>query len=311
MSDGAPSDDGWIKLCRRCSRHPDLRTFEEKGVWCDLLMLAASRSTTTMVNGVEVGLERGQLALVLTSWAAEHGISHQRLRAILAYFSKKQMIDLATVKGKAGTIVTICNYGIYQSLYRADGHQERPLSDSTRKTIQEEESESYPNVESPTSNVEPYPVVVTRAPTREETAAGAANDDGGGAQAVELDRERKTKRLASLYGLRGARPPSAARGDVETWASVIGWPRTRQILNWVFGLESVGDYGTLIDVSVANASTKVEAAKHAAVQPVLDPNLEALKRGLSRPRHDPVVEDDDGYVDPADHYLAHQAPAGA
>ena len=299
MSDRVQTDDGWIKLCRRCSRHPDLRTFEEKGVWCDLLMLAASRSTTTMVNGVEVSLERGQLALVLTSWAAEHGINHRRLRAILAYFREKQMIDLATAKGKAGTIVTICNYGIYQSLYRADGHQERPLSDSTRKTIQEEESESYPNVESPTSNVEPYPVVVTRAPTREE-APGGADDGEVLASAVEAfcrDKRMETRGLS----------PHAARRYVDAVRPSYRAPGT---LASAIRTALLPDQKNPVAVLLARASkfgVAVQVAAEEAAKPTTDPNLEALKRQLARTCQDHEHAD----LDPANRRLAHQAPAGA
>lgn len=156
--------------------------------------------------------------------------------------------------------------------------------------------------------------VVESAPlarAREEPPAAANDDDGGGAQAAGRDREELTRKLAGLYGMKGERRPSAARGDVDAWVTAIGWPRTKKILNWAFGMENVGDYGKYIDAAVGKEGHKAEAAKFAATQPVVDPNIEACKRGLMRAQRSSGMEAHDAYVDPADYFLAHQAPGRA
>lgn len=119
-----PSTEGWVKLWRSALEHPCLTAFDEMGVWAALLLRAYRAEGEARVNGVTENLQRGQVPLVATEFAAEGGIERKRLRTIMAKLRANQMIEWGQAKGQAFTIVTICNYEKYQSATEAKGQAE-------------------------------------------------------------------------------------------------------------------------------------------------------------------------------------------
>jgi hypothetical protein len=115
---------GWIKLHRRCADHSCLAEADELGVWCRLLMMAAWEPDVDRDHGPAIALERGQLAVSVLDWSRRLNIPHKRLRLILAKLRANGMIVWGQAKGKAATIVTICNYAFYQDREEEKGKAE-------------------------------------------------------------------------------------------------------------------------------------------------------------------------------------------
>lgn len=115
---------GWIKKHRSADEHPCLQEFDAAGVWDRLLLRAAYRPRRELINGVWVTLERGQLAVSLSSLAEKGGIKRKRMRTIIGRFVANGMITVGQVKGHAASLVTICNYDLYQSSEDADEDRE-------------------------------------------------------------------------------------------------------------------------------------------------------------------------------------------
>lgn len=112
---------GWIKLHREADEHPCLQKFDAQGVWDKLLMRAARAPRPLIRGGQSIILQRGQLAVSVSAFAEEGGITRKRMRSILGLFRANEMITLGQAKGHAFTIITICNYDEYQSPDQGEG----------------------------------------------------------------------------------------------------------------------------------------------------------------------------------------------
>ena len=108
--------EGWIKAYRRMLNHPCLSQHDERGLWLTLLLRASHEPSEVRFRGKVVKLARGQLAISMREEAERGGTSHKRLRIILAMMCREGMITVGTAKGTQFSIVTICNYDLFQDL---------------------------------------------------------------------------------------------------------------------------------------------------------------------------------------------------
>lgn len=114
-------DAGWIKAHRAMLRHPLLQRADVLGVWMRLLLMAAHEPVRVMYRGKTIQLERGQAAVSVHALADELGLTHKRLRIILGRMVSENSLRLGQSEGKAFTLVTICNYDLYQAPQESEG----------------------------------------------------------------------------------------------------------------------------------------------------------------------------------------------
>lgn len=87
-------------------------------MWIWLLSAAAWKPRPIFVQGKEIILQRGQLFVSLRKFAEENGVSKGVAERFVRDLKSGTMIETANETG--GTVITICNYEIYQDfdLYR-------------------------------------------------------------------------------------------------------------------------------------------------------------------------------------------------
>jgi hypothetical protein len=129
---------GHINVARSIFDHPmfdDGRPLSPREAWLWLISNAAWRPMQVMVrNGRSqqlVSLERGQLtysrSFLCKAWSWK---SDKSVRTFLARLRQEQMIDLQT--GQLQTIISICNYGVFQSGGRLTGPSKGPAMGQQR-----------------------------------------------------------------------------------------------------------------------------------------------------------------------------------
>ena len=136
---------GHINVARSIFDHPmfdDGRPLSPREAWLWLISNAAWRPMQVMVrNGRSqqlVSLERGQLTYsrsflrVAWSWKSDKSV-----RTFLAKLRQEQMIDLQT--GQLQTVISICNYGVFQHGGSLAGPANGPLEGQQRASNGPEE----------------------------------------------------------------------------------------------------------------------------------------------------------------------------
>ncbi len=129
---------GTISVARSIFDHPmfdDGRPLSPREAWLWLISNAAWQPMQVMVrNGRSqelVRLERGQLtysrAFLRTAWSWK---SDKSVRTFLAKLRQEQMIDLQT--GHLQTVISICNYGVFQLGGTLTGPAKGPLEGQQR-----------------------------------------------------------------------------------------------------------------------------------------------------------------------------------
>ena len=107
---------GWIKVYRKLTENPIWldKPFSKGQAWIDLLFMANSKPTKLVYGNTIIELKRGQLHTSEIKLMARWGWSKKKVRAYLALL---ETLKMATADGTTkGTVVTIENYGVYQSL---------------------------------------------------------------------------------------------------------------------------------------------------------------------------------------------------
>lgn len=124
---GTGAMHGWIKIHRRLRGCPELRDPIARALWVDLLLMANHAPGPKRFRGLDLTLERGQLATSLRQLEADTGIPVQRLRALIARFAAAGMVKTAyltntethtasnTASNTLGSLITICNYDAFQA----------------------------------------------------------------------------------------------------------------------------------------------------------------------------------------------------
>ena len=107
--------DGWIKIHR--SILDDELYFSEKftriQAWIDLLLLAEYKPREFFVRGIQVKLERGQLAVSIRDLAARWKWGVNKVQSFIKELVASEKLN--TQKSSVITIITVCKYDYYQS----------------------------------------------------------------------------------------------------------------------------------------------------------------------------------------------------
>ncbi|WP_159718741.1 hypothetical protein [Geminicoccus flavidas] len=98
-----------MKDYRRTLDHPLLQDFDAEGLWSRLRKMAAYQDTSVRLRGGLFMLRRGQLALSVSAFAEQGGMSRKRIRLLLDRFEADGMITISRAPGKVFSIITICN----------------------------------------------------------------------------------------------------------------------------------------------------------------------------------------------------------
>jgi hypothetical protein len=122
------TDAGYIMIQRCLLKDPLLRDDAYFRAWFWLVSEAAWKSRrVTVTNGRTteiVELERGQLSHSRSYMAKTWGWSEKRVRTFLCRLEKGGVIDLQA--GRLQTVITICNYDIYQGVPDDEGRRTGP-----------------------------------------------------------------------------------------------------------------------------------------------------------------------------------------
>ena len=114
---------GYIKLFRGWRDTDGLtasKCFSDWEAWLWLLENAAWKDRTRFNGkGEEIAIKRGQLQVSLAGLATAFGWSKKRVRTFLDRI--ENVSKVVTVKGTAGTIITICKYEEYQGADEPSG----------------------------------------------------------------------------------------------------------------------------------------------------------------------------------------------
>lgn len=146
---------GWIKAARSIRHHPMLQSAIRKGVWLDLLLMAAHEPTRVSFRGRIVDLQPGQCAVVMSEWAKELGLTPRQLDRIMVSWRSESAVRVGHGPGKAYSLITIENYSVYQSQADRIGESagERPGKERGKRGETEQEPEEP---EERDSDSEPY-----------------------------------------------------------------------------------------------------------------------------------------------------------
>jgi hypothetical protein len=132
---------GHINVARSIFDHPmfdDGKPLSDREAWLWLISNAAWRPVQIMVrNGRSsemLNLDRGQLSFsrsfLRKAW---RWTSEKRVRTFLNRLERECMVDLLT--GQLQTVISICNYGVFQSGGQLTGPSNGPAMGQKKKTL--------------------------------------------------------------------------------------------------------------------------------------------------------------------------------
>lgn len=107
--------NGWIKLYRQLQDCPIWygERFSKGQAWVDLLMLANHSDKKIMFNGDFITIQRGQYLTSMVKLSEKWKWNRKTVSSFLKLLENDNMITKVTDNTK--TLITIINYGIYQS----------------------------------------------------------------------------------------------------------------------------------------------------------------------------------------------------
>ena len=100
-----------------------LQSAVRKGVWLDVLLMAAHRPARVSLRGRAVDLQPGQCAVVMADWAKTLGLTPRQLERIVDSFVSESAVSKCHGPGKAYTLLTIEKYSAYQSSCEVGGER--------------------------------------------------------------------------------------------------------------------------------------------------------------------------------------------
>lgn len=115
--------NGWVKLHRQILESEIwlAEKFSKGQAWVDLLLLANHKTQTIFIRGVEIKIERGQLAYSQLTLSKRWKWNRKTVMSYLYLLENRQMIHTKT--DNVTTRITIINYSKYQATEDDTGHQ--------------------------------------------------------------------------------------------------------------------------------------------------------------------------------------------
>ena len=122
--------------------------YTEREAWIWLIEDAAFRPRTKRIGTYVVQLERGQIATSLRFLATAWGWKKDRVRRFLTRLANDSMLSRKCAENATPyTLITLCNYDIYQLAHDGDAtatRQQRDSDATNEKELKELKEESHP-----------------------------------------------------------------------------------------------------------------------------------------------------------------------
>ena len=121
------SSEGWIKLYRQLQENPlwSNEKFTKGQAWVDFLLMANHKDKKIFFNNEIITIKRGQFLTSIVKLADRWKWNRKTVSSYLYTLQKERMITKTSDNRK--TLITIENYGIYQSAEEIDGQQNGQL----------------------------------------------------------------------------------------------------------------------------------------------------------------------------------------
>src|ERR1700749_2506671 len=132
----------FIPISRKLFKHGfwlEDRVYSRFEAWLDMLALARyeNRAFTPVINNQLVTYNSGQLAASLRFLGERWGWSVTKVKKFLDVLIAEGMIKTVTAEGTRQTIITICNYDVYNPLLK-NTEQQKKQWDNSEVTVEEQ-----------------------------------------------------------------------------------------------------------------------------------------------------------------------------
>jgi hypothetical protein len=126
------SDFGYCLAYRKAWTHPIFKDLREAAIWNFLYQNAFWEEGVRNFNGHLFELKRGQIVVTPRFLAKGFGMTEKGARLVMQKLEKHKMLS---IKGtNKGSIVTICNYDIFQDIKKTKGEQEDDQRENRGRT---------------------------------------------------------------------------------------------------------------------------------------------------------------------------------
>jgi len=127
---------GYIKLWRKLQDNYlwTQDKFTRGQAWVDLLLLANHKPNSIMIRGIEIFVDRGQLAYSEITLSRRWKWSRNKTRRFLNFLSQKMIHQIKQEKNNITSIITILNYDSYQNDIQQTEHEAIHQKDTKRYT---------------------------------------------------------------------------------------------------------------------------------------------------------------------------------
>lgn len=121
---------GYVSIHRSLQEHElwIKEKFSKGQAWVDLILLANHKPTTISLRGIDVSLERGQLAWSVLSLSKRWRWNRRTVEKWLKELRNRKMIH--TKKSNVTTVITIINYDLYQNNTQQSAQQDAQQSNT-------------------------------------------------------------------------------------------------------------------------------------------------------------------------------------
>ena len=128
------SDRGWVKLHRQIQDNPLWLSepFSRGQAWVDLMMTANHKPSFIRVRGSRIEVGKGVVARTKSKLGDRWGWSRGKVLRFLSELETDNQIEQETVHGF--TLITLCNYGYFQSRHAANDTQNDTQLDTPNDT---------------------------------------------------------------------------------------------------------------------------------------------------------------------------------
>ncbi len=124
---------GWVKLHRAITEHWiwSCERHSKQAAWMDLIMMANHEDRKIAIGNKTVLIKKGQMWTSYKKLKERWRWSNDRLKGFIDALVADRMIDVNPTR--SGTLITICNYLIYQG--GTDSDSETPVHESVHESV--------------------------------------------------------------------------------------------------------------------------------------------------------------------------------
>lgn len=144
---------GWIKLHRQIQDSAIWNvneSFDRRSAWIDLLLMVNHEDRTIVINGRNQVIGAGQRWTSIRTLATRWGWSKDRVARYLKLLKSDGMITLE--RRSDGTLLTIVNYGFFQTGRDTDKDTDKDTNKDTNKDAGKDETRTSKNLKNDNKN---------------------------------------------------------------------------------------------------------------------------------------------------------------